>query len=319
MQKCTACVTNHSYHNHNGSELITFNITLPKFLLAQLNTHRAFSRNTESSRAIPTHRMAARALEAPVEPPEWFKGAGGMSPLPERLTGYKRILAAFLWRSHRLISVVVARGLRWCGVPKEWANRPLDTHVFVRVLLTTTRDGLENFLSLRQDAAAQDFMQQLADAMKTAYQASQPSFLDHGEWHTPFKRENPKAPLNQIEAVHQIARAARISYGTAFDSPLSDDAAISLVYDKLAGGEKIHASPFEHLACALHPSAEKLCAVRNLHRNFTPSWAQYRALLEHGFDEAHGKDPAFTREVVQNALWGLTYYTGLPCQIVKGA
>lgn len=312
MSNCTACITNHSHHN--GSELITFSITLPKFLLAQLNTHRVFSRNTESSRAIPTYRMIARVLEAPVEPPEWFKGAGGMSPSPERLEGYKRILAASLWHSHRLVSVVTAKGLRWCGAPKEWANRPLDTHVFVRVLLTTTREGLDNFLNLRQDTAAQDFMQQLAHAMSQAYAASQPTHLDHGEWHTPFPRTNPKAPLKHIEAVQQIARAARISYGTDFDAQLSDAAAISLVYDKLAGGEKLHASPFEHLACAIPRASESLCASLNLHRNFPSTWVQYRALLESGYDSAHGKDPAITREDIQHISWGTDYATGLPRQ-----
>ena len=309
MSECTACVTNHSCHN--GSELITFTVTLPKFLLAQLNTHRVFSRNTESSRAIPTHRMIARVLEAPVEPPEWFKGAGGMSPSPERLEGYKRILAAFLWRSHRAVSVAVAKGMRWCGVPKEWANRPLDTHVFVRVLLTTTREGLEHFIQLRHDAAAQDFMQQLAIAMSQAYVASEPTYLDCGEWHTPFRRANPKAPLDHLEAVHQIARAARISYGTDFDAPLSDASAISLVYDKLAGGEKLHASPFEHLACAIPPASERLCTTLNLHRNFPPSWVQYRALLESGRDLAHGDDPSISREDIQHAWWSIDH-TGLP-------
>lgn len=314
MPTCTACITNHSYHNYNGDELITFSVTLPKFLLAQLNTHRAFSRNTESSRAIPTNRMAARVLEAPVEPPEWFKGAGGMSPSTERLTGYKRVLAAFLWHSHRLVSVATAKGLRWCGAPKEWANRPLDTHVFVRVLLTTSRDGLENFLSLRQDTAAQDFMQQLAHAMSQAYATSQPDYLEPGEWHTPFRREDPKSPLDHIEAVQQIARAARISYGTDFDAELSDAAAISLVYDKLAGGEKIHASPFEHLACAIPHASEHLCETLNLHRNFPSSWVQYRALLESGRDLAHGKDPAIAREDIQYARWELHHSTGMPVQ-----
>ena len=316
MSECTAYITNHSYHNHNGSELITFTVTLPKFLLAQLNTHRAFNRNTESSRAIPIHRMTARVLEAPVESPELFKGAGGMSPSPERLEGYKRILAAFLWRSHRTVSIAIAKGLRWCGVPKEWANRPLDTHVFVRVLLTTTREGLDNFLSLRQDTAAQDFMQQLAHAMSRAYVASQPTYLDPGEWHTPFRRDNSKALLTLVEAAQQIARAARISYGTDFDAPLSDAAAISLVYDKLAGGEKLHASPFEHLACAVQPTSERLCAMLNLHRNFPPSWVQYRALLESGYDLMRPANPAMTWEVIKRTQWSTDNPTGLPQQEV---
>ena len=316
--RCTARVTNHSCHNHNGNELITFSIMLPKFLLAQLNTHRAFSRNTESSRAIPTARMISRVLEAPVEPPEWFVGKGGMSPTTEHLSGSKRLLATFLWRSHRAFSVWVARRLRDCGVPKEWANRPLDTHVFVRVLLTTTREGLTNFLHLRDHSDAQDFMQQLADAMSRAYAASQPNFLSPGEWHTPFPRTDPKAPLTQIEVVQQIARAARTSYGTEFDAPLSDANAIALVYEKLAGGARLHASPFEHLACAIPPSAEARCESQHLHRNFDSSWVQYRALFEAGADKFLCDERSVALLSTDNVVrWEMRYNTGLPHMVVR--
>jgi len=37
-----------------GHRLTTFEIQLPKVLLAEYNTHRALSRNFSSSRAIPT-------------------------------------------------------------------------------------------------------------------------------------------------------------------------------------------------------------------------------------------------------------------------
>ena len=37
-----------------GQRITTFRLKLPRFILAQLNTHRAFSRNTSSSRDVPT-------------------------------------------------------------------------------------------------------------------------------------------------------------------------------------------------------------------------------------------------------------------------
>ena len=38
-----------------GIRLVTIECQFPRFILAQVNTHRVFSRNSASSRAIPIH------------------------------------------------------------------------------------------------------------------------------------------------------------------------------------------------------------------------------------------------------------------------
>ena len=43
--------------NLQGDRLTTMKITFPRFILAEFNTHRMFSRNSASSRAIPFHKM----------------------------------------------------------------------------------------------------------------------------------------------------------------------------------------------------------------------------------------------------------------------
>ena len=277
---CTATVTAHTRSNVTYKELITFAVTVPKFLLAQLNTHRGFSRNTESSRAIPTDVLIQRVMDAPVEPPEWFIGKGGMSPTTERLDGLAARTAAILWEDHRNHAIATARTLRDLGVAKEWANRPLDLHVMVRVLITTGRDALENFLTLRSHGTAQDYMQQLAAAMREAVNNSTPLCLDAGGWHVPFQRDVlDHYQITHQELLQQVARAARISYGKDFSEPLSGAQAADLVYKKLARDpEHIHASPMEHCAMVVYPHSP------SLNRNLPNGFAQYRALLERGLD-----------------------------------
>ena len=43
--------------NQTGAELYTLELFFPRIILAEQNTHRVFSRNTGSSRAIPILRM----------------------------------------------------------------------------------------------------------------------------------------------------------------------------------------------------------------------------------------------------------------------
>ena len=277
---CTATVTAHSMSSVSGEELITLSITIPKFLLAQLNAHRGFSRNTESSRAIPTDVLVQRVIDTPVEPPEWFLGKGGMSPTNELLDAPQKLAAAAAWQAHREHAIKTAKELRALGVPKEWANRPLDMHVMVRVLITTGLSALSNFLNLRSHGSAQDYMQQLAAAIREAYYNSPPRVLNVGDWHVPFQSavSNPSNVTHQ-QLLWQVAQAARISYGKDFSEPLSDAQATNLVYNKLGSDpNRLHASPFEHCAMVVPLHA------RALNRNLPSGYAQYRAMFECGLD-----------------------------------
>ena len=59
--------------NEQGVRLTTFEIEYPRFILAELNTHRQLSRNSSSSRAIPIQNIlhsylpSFRTLELSVE------------------------------------------------------------------------------------------------------------------------------------------------------------------------------------------------------------------------------------------------------------
>jgi thymidylate synthase ThyX len=51
-----------------GIRLTTFEVTFPRFILAEFNTHRMLSRNSASSRAIPTEKLAEARHRHPIRP-----------------------------------------------------------------------------------------------------------------------------------------------------------------------------------------------------------------------------------------------------------
>jgi len=64
----------------SGARLTTFEVRIPKFLLAQLNTHRSLSKSAASSRAIPINRTLEAVENDPFVPTYWGKNKKGMSP-----------------------------------------------------------------------------------------------------------------------------------------------------------------------------------------------------------------------------------------------
>jgi thymidylate synthase ThyX len=62
-----------------GVRLTTLEVTFPRFVLAEFNTHRVFSRNSASSRAVPTSKLLERVENDPVLPIEWGRNKAGMS------------------------------------------------------------------------------------------------------------------------------------------------------------------------------------------------------------------------------------------------
>lgn len=61
-----------------GKRLTTWELTYPRFVHAELMTHRLFSRNSASSRAIPTEKLIERVEKDPAMPIFWGKNQKGM-------------------------------------------------------------------------------------------------------------------------------------------------------------------------------------------------------------------------------------------------
>src|SRR5271154_6789375 len=66
-----------------GRRLTTWELTYPRFVHAELMTHRLFSRNSASSRAIPNEKLRKRVQDDPALPLWWGKNQAGMQAREE--------------------------------------------------------------------------------------------------------------------------------------------------------------------------------------------------------------------------------------------
>ena len=253
--------------NPAGNSLITFQLAYPRFIHAQIMTHRVFSRNVSSSRAIPIKTMIKSVAENVAMPADWTKNQAGMKA-DELLDSDVAKEARIIWLSASAAAIQHAERLNELGLHKQHANRLLEPFMHVTTLLTATE--FDNFFKLRLDEHAQPEIQELASQMKTCIDKSEPSEIDAGGWHVPYIYDNeyrlfPPTDLLAISA----ARCARISYKTHGANPIVDpNSDIKLTKRLMANG---HWSPFEHQAMAI---AAPLPIA-----NFI-GWLQYRHMLD---------------------------------------
>lgn len=148
-----------------GARLTTMIVTFPRFILAEFNTHRVFSRNSASSRAIPFAKMVKMVKENPFIPIAWQKDHKGMQGV-EYFTDAREIEARkSIWLSARDTAVEHAEALNGksfdlgtgkspkvelmseIGVTKQLCNRLLEPFMWHTVIVSATQ--FENFFELR--------------------------------------------------------------------------------------------------------------------------------------------------------------------------
>ena len=129
-----------------GENLTTMRITFPRYILAELNTHRMLSKNSASSRAIPFEKMVKAVEENPFIPIAWQKDHKGMQGT-EYLIDRKHENAVYEWLKARDYAVKQARMMNNDGVTKQLCNRLLEPFMWNTVLVTAT--DWENFFALR--------------------------------------------------------------------------------------------------------------------------------------------------------------------------
>ncbi len=59
--------------NQFGKRITTLQVKFHRFILPEFNTHRVFSRNFSSSRAIPTKKLLEQVANDPAMPVHWGK------------------------------------------------------------------------------------------------------------------------------------------------------------------------------------------------------------------------------------------------------
>ncbi len=145
MNKISANIVADSISIH-GDRVTTFLLTFPRFILPELNTHRMFSRNSASSRAIPFEKMVKMVEEDPFIPIAWQKDHKGMQGT-EYFNEEESKSKIKEWLIARDNAVTQAKKLHSEGVTKQLCNRLLEPFLWHKVLLTATE--FENFFELR--------------------------------------------------------------------------------------------------------------------------------------------------------------------------
>lgn len=238
-----------------GKRLTTWELTYPRFVHAELMTHRLFSRNSASSRAIPTEKLMVRVREDPALPRWWGKNQAGMQAA-EELESADCAEAERLWLAARDQMLAAVEKLGQVGLHKQLANRLIEPWMFITVLVSATE--YSNWFHLRNHRMAQPEIAWVARSMWEQYQEHQPTCLSYGQWHLPLFDEAHEGPLSTNEAIAKAkkvstGRCARVSYLT-HEGKRDMDKDVEL-HDKLCAGPTIgepgHWSPFEHVAMAL--------------------------------------------------------------------
>jgi thymidylate synthase ThyX len=247
-----------------GVRLTTMEVVMPRIILAEFNTHRMFSRNSASSRAIPVEKMIKMVQENPYIPSAWPKNQKGMSA-SENVADENTDRCVGRWVKARNAAVEHAQQLLEYGVHKQIANRLLEPFLWHTVIVTATE--WSNFFHLRDNPQAHPEIQKVAELMRDALAASTPIELKYGEWHVPLIHEEDVAASSVLAAVlvgrtdgmdgdgwHEhrwqrlckisVARCARVSYLT-HGGKRDIEADIRLHDELLKNG---HLSPFEHVA-----------------------------------------------------------------------
>jgi thymidylate synthase ThyX len=222
-----------------GARITTFEVTCPRFLLAEINTHRVIAKSCASSRAIPVKKRIEMVEKYPFVPKAFGKNQPGMvadENLDEKTTNDARIA----WNRATAYAVQQARELERLGVHKQLSNRVLEPYAYVTDCLTATE--WDNFWWLRTHPDAQPEFQELARIMKPLYEAAKPQGgVNHLPYCEDILKDHDLATLFLISS----ARCARNSYKT-FEGKVSSAEDDKDMCEKLIASA--HLSPFDHAA-----------------------------------------------------------------------
>jgi hypothetical protein len=274
--------------------MTTMEIEYPRFILAELNTHRMLSKNSASSRAIPVKTMHEHILSSPAEPVYWGKNQAGMQA-KEELTGTDYTDAKFIWQR------AMQDALHWSGglanrlqLHKQIANRITEPWMTMKTVISGTE--WRNFWWLRCHADAQPEIHELAIKMRDEYIKSTPARLVPGEWHVPYVNtyRNDRGGLQYLdsndtnistEAARIISASccAQVSYRKNDDSFEKAEK----IFNQLIQSQPCHASPVEHQATPMQrPDCFADLGTTHLDRagqawsGNLKGWIQHRKLIQ---------------------------------------
>lgn len=265
--------------NQEGKRITTMQVKFHRFILPEFNTHRVFSRNFSSSRAIPTKKLLEQVKTDPAMPVHWGKNQAGMQAW-EELGEPQKSAARESWIAAAHEAARRADVLAQIGTHKQIVNRIIEPFLWANGIVTSTE--WDNWFDLRAHEDAQPEIHELAIRMREAMEGSTPQLLQVGEWHLPyildhekadgfFKKQENRDLLIKISA----ARCCRVSY-LKHDGQMPNIDEDLALFERLAGAVPLHASPLEHQAT---PFPDEIHVDGSLSGNFK-GWIQYRKIWE---------------------------------------
>lgn len=243
----------------HGVRLTTMEVTYPRFILAEFNTHRVLSRNSASSRAIPVATTLKRIEQHPFVPEYWGKNQKGMTA-EEEVDAFTKDQAIKEWLEAKDDAIKHARRLLDLGIHKQIANRLLEPFSYHTVLVTATE--WKNYFALRDHPEAQPEIRKISAMMKEIYWNGIPIPMGYDGWHLPlttpqeiaedYARGSGESDATCYEMYSfmdrwkriSAGRCARVSYLT-HDGKRDIQADIDLCERLRISG---HMSPLEHVA-----------------------------------------------------------------------
>lgn len=278
------------------TRLITLEVEMHRFILAENNTHKAQSRNIQSSRAIPILRQLEQIANDPAMPIYYGKDQAGMVA-GEELEGRDLELVKMIILGMRDACLNGVKQLQKLGLHKQVSNRYVEPWMWTKGVVTATEKAWNAMFKLRCHYAAQPEVAELFDQIRSAIRMSQPVTLKAGEWHVPYygegywknshKDTEGWYDINGMVVIKDVIKVsascvAQVSYRKLDDSL---EKAVR-VYDMLNLPENgvypedpPHFSPTEHIAkagdCDIVMSGNFQC----------DDFTQYRKVLEFGMEK----------------------------------
>lgn len=164
-----------------GSRLVTWELTYPRSIHAELMTYRVLSRNLASSRAISLKKMRKRVAEGPFVPITWGADQKGMQAHEQ----VDDVAAAERWWSRCWAQAIDNHATgEALGLHKQIVNRVLEPYAYAIGVVTMTDHA--NLFHQRRHHAAEPHFQRLANLMWEAFHEHTPTYREPGEWHLPY-------------------------------------------------------------------------------------------------------------------------------------
>jgi hypothetical protein len=245
---------------NTGQRIDTLVCSYPRVIHSQLLTHRVFSKNSSSTRAIPLHKAIQQVRNNPAEY-IWTENQAGMQGIVVNSQSSLAVMADRVFSMARESAIQFAEFLNakpdegGLAIHKQNAGRLLEPFQNIKIVLTATE--WENWDWLRDDPAAQGEIAELARAISKARAEATPMVLNAGEWHVPFvdRMRDQKGNLlylaeeqGELSAEEAQLVSMSVCAQTSYrNSNYSLEKALDMK-GKLLDCEKKHASPSEHIA-----------------------------------------------------------------------